>query len=211
MVIKGFKFGLMLQFAIGPVCLFIFQAASTGGLANAESGVLGVALIDALYILASIVGLGALITKYPQAKLILKIFGALVLIVFGLSTLLNTLGISFLPSLQLSSGEDAGGMFWRAALLTLSNPLTIVFWAGVFSSRLAEGSLSRPDMYTFGAGAVLSTLLFLSLIALLGSLSGAFLPEIAIQVLNAVVGLLLIGFGVKTALKKVEPSPAKAA
>ena len=204
MIIQGLRFGMMLQFAIGPVCIFIFQAASAAGFYPAETGVLGVVLVDGLYILASIVGLGALIARYPGMKTALKIFGAIVLIVFGASTLLNTLGISFLPSLQFSSSAAPGGMFWRTALLTLSNPLTIIFWAGVFSSRIAKGSMSRSDMYSFGAGAVLSTLLFLTLIALLGSLSGAFLPEAAIKLLNIVVGLLLIAFGLKTALNKTE-------
>lgn len=31
MFLKGFKFGMLLQLAIGPICLFIFQTSITKG------------------------------------------------------------------------------------------------------------------------------------------------------------------------------------
>lgn len=40
MLIKGFKFGMLLQLAVGPICLFIFQLASVNGFLIAERGVL---------------------------------------------------------------------------------------------------------------------------------------------------------------------------
>jgi len=52
MLIKGFRFGMILQIAVGPLCLFIFQTAVTSGFFTAMIGVMGVALVDALYILA---------------------------------------------------------------------------------------------------------------------------------------------------------------
>ncbi len=38
MLFKGYKFGMLLQIAVGPVCLFIFQAAASAGFATAEDG-----------------------------------------------------------------------------------------------------------------------------------------------------------------------------
>ncbi|MBP1745267.1 MAG: hypothetical protein H6Q58_2245, partial [Firmicutes bacterium] len=79
MVFKGFRFGMLLQVAVGPVCLFIFQTAASSGFASAEMGVLGVAIVDALFISAAILGIGALISRYPKAEKFLKYFGAAVL------------------------------------------------------------------------------------------------------------------------------------
>ena len=203
MVYKGFRFGMLLQFAIGPICIFIFQAASSSGFLIAETGVLGVALIDALYILASIIGVGALIEKNATVKVGLKYFGAAVLILFGLSNILNIMGITFLPSLHLQSIQNSTSMFVHTAILTLSSPLTIVFWAGAFSSKIAEEDFRRNDLFLFGLGAVLATLFFLSLISLVGSFTKTFLPSNIIEILNGVVGIVLIYFGIKTCYKKV--------
>jgi threonine/homoserine/homoserine lactone efflux protein len=203
MIFKGFKFGMLLQLAIGPICIFIFQAASSSGFLLAETGVLGGALIDALYILASIIGIGTIIEKNSQVKNGLKLFGAIVLILFGLSNILNIVGINFLPGLRFLSNQSTSSMFTRTLLLTLSNPLTIVFWAGAFSSKIAEENFHRNDLFLFGSGAVLATFFFLSFVSLAGSITKTFLPSFIIEILNGVVGIVLIYFGIKTAYKKV--------
>ena len=58
-------------------------------------------------------------------------------------------------------------------------------------------------MYSFGLGAVLSTLLFLALIAGAGNFLNHFMNPFLLNTLNIIVGLLLIGFGIKTAFKKL--------
>ncbi len=77
-----------------------------------------------------------------------------------------------------------------------------MFWAGVFSQRAAEQAADWRGMALFGLGAVLSTSVFLSVVAALGGLTHAFQPHVAIQILNLLVGLVLIGFGIRTAVKK---------
>lgn len=202
MVAKGFRFGMLLQIAIGPVCLLILQTAIASGFAAAESGVLAVVLVDALFIFAAIWGIGALFTRFPQTKVILKFFGGLVLILFGFSNILGLFGITLIPGLNLSARSGSGSFFTTMLVLTLSNPLTILFWAGVFSTKLAEENFQRGQVYAFGGGAVLSTAFFLSLVSFLGSLVNAYLPPMFIQALNFIVGLVLIGFGLHTMLKK---------
>lgn len=203
MLFKGFKFGMLLQFAIGPVFVFILQTAFVSGFKSAEMGVLGVTLVDALFIIAAISGLGIVLDKSEGAKNVIKYFGAFVLIIFGLSNILGVFGFSLLPSLNFISNDDyQNNTFLKALILTLSNPLTIIFWVGVFSTRITQDNLSKSHMYSFGAGAVLSTLLFLSLIALLGSFVNDFLSEDIVQILNFAVGLILCLFGIKTMFKK---------
>ena len=201
MLVKGFRFGMLLQFAVGPVALFIFQTALMSGFVTATSGVIGAALVDAAFIVAAVIGIGAIIKK-EKAALVMKVFGAVILIAFGISTVLGVFGLSFIPGLNLAQGVEAGSVFQRAVLITASNPLTIIFWAGVFSARLAEGDLVGSETYTFGFGAVLATLFFLTLIAVIGSTSGKFLSASVIQVMNAAVGLLLIYFGVRMLIGK---------
>ncbi len=202
MLFKGFRLGMLLQIAVGPVSLFIFQTAAASGFLPALSGVVAVALSDALYIFAALLGIGTLINKRPGLKAVLKYAGAAVLILFGINLVVSTFWAGFLPGLSLSQSAGAGSAFLRAALITLSCPLTILFWLGVFSQHAAEQASDRRGMVLFGLGAVLSTLAFLTVVSAIGGLTHTFLSDIVIRILNLLVGLALIVFGIRTALKR---------
>jgi threonine/homoserine/homoserine lactone efflux protein len=202
MLIKGFKFGMLLQIAVGPVCLFIFGTSVENGFWQAMQGVAAVTLVDSLFIIGAILGMAAILEKKEGAKTFFKYFGASILILFGLQTLLGVFGLSILPAINLFRSVSSGSAFPKVLLLTLSNPLTIMFWAGVFSSKIVEDGLGRKEMYLFGVGAVLSTLLFMTFVSALGSVAGIFIPEAAMSVLNGLVGLILIGFGLRTVYRK---------
>lgn len=203
MFLQGFRFGMLLQIAVGPVCLFIFKTAAAVGIFEAITGVAGVTIIDAAYLLAAIWGMGAFLEKYQNVKVGLHYFGAAVLIIFGLSNLLGAFQIPFLPSLDLAASQDTNHILFQAILLTLANPLTILFWTGVFSTKMTEKNFGEKELYLFSSGALLSTLFFLTMIAILGSVVPVFLNEDIIMVFNILVGIVLIFFGVKAAMKKV--------
>ncbi len=201
MIIKGLRFGMLLQLAVGPICLFIFQTAAISGFAAAFTGVLGVALIDGLFIVAAIAGVGILLNKYKSFKKVLQLFGAVVLMLFGLNSILGTLHITIFPSITLLGTQNINIIFLKTIFLTLSNPLTILFWAGVFSTKMAKESMKKQEMYLFGLGAVLSTIVFLTLIAVLGHFIKNFLPLNIINYLNVFVGFVLIFFSIRIVVK----------
>lgn len=200
MLFKGFRFGMMLQLAVGPIALFIFQVAVNSTFFAAFTGCIGVALVDLLYIALAILGIGALLEKYSGVKKALKYFGGIVLIIFGLSILLGAVGISILPS--ISAGTDVKNVFLKSVILTISSPLTIIFWAGVFSAKLADEKMDKKDMYIFGMGAVCSTLFFLTLVSGFGVFANAVLNDLLLKILNILVGTVIIIFGIKTMIKK---------
>lgn len=203
MIWKGFRFGMFLQIAVGPICLFIFHTAATSGFMAAETGVLGVVVIDGLYILAAIFGLGRILQNYPKMKRVIRYFGAAVLMLFGFSNIIGGLGVSFIPTLDFHAEQTIEIVFVKTLVLTLSNPLTILFWAGVLSTKLIEENLQQRDMYLFGLGAVLSTFLFLTIISILGTFLFLFLDPVVLKGLNIVVGIVLLAFGIRTAIKKM--------
>ena len=198
MVLKGFCLGMIFQIAVGPLSLFIFQTAVTSGFFTAMIGVLGVVIVDALYILAAIFGIGIIIGKYKNLKKMIKYFGSIVLIVFGISIILEVFGFSLIPSLNFLSKQSMESIFLKVLVLTLSNPLTILFWVVVFSTKLSEANMNRKDMYYFGLGAVLATISFLTLVSITGIFVNNFLNPVVLKILNIIVGLVLIIFGLKT-------------
>jgi Putative threonine efflux protein len=202
MVGKGFRFGMLLQIAVGPVCLLVLQTAVASGFRAAEAGVAAVVLVDAAYIFAAILGMGALFSRFPRAGIVLKYFGAGVLLLFGAANILCVFGINILPGGGSAGPAHGGGFFLTMLLLTASNPLTILFWAGVFSTKLASEHFTRAQVSAFGAGAVLSTAVFLTGAAFLASLAKAYISAAVINMLNLAVGLVLILFGLRLLLRK---------
>jgi threonine/homoserine/homoserine lactone efflux protein len=165
------------------------------GVWHALSGVSGVVLGDALFIVLAIMGIGAFIERSPNVKRWMAYLGGVVLILFGLKMGIDA--VKFKEALGLT--ERA---FTTAFLLTVSSPLTIVFWGGVFSTKIAEAQLMKHQLYLFGCGAVLSTAFSQSMIAICGTVFKQFLPPLVQTILNIIVGIVLVAFGVKGVVKQ---------
>lgn len=201
MLFRGFCFGMLLQLAIGPVCLFVFGTAVEEGFAPAVAAVLGTALTDGGEIVLAILGVRTVLEKLSRAELLFRWFGALILAVFGLSSILGSFGISLLPSFG-GVGVSAAGAFGKAVLLALSNPLTVLFWAGIFASKIQTDGMRGRDLWWFGAGCVLSTLTFLTGVSWLGAFAGANIPAGIVKALNILVGAVLLLFAARTCTRK---------
>ena len=77
-----------------------------------------------------------------------------------------------------------------------------MFWGSVLTAKIVEDGLRKRELAVFSIGAVSATLLFLTAVAILGTVLGSFIPEPVSAALNVAVGLLIIYFGVKLFLKK---------
>ncbi len=205
MIFRGFRFGLLLQLAVGPVCMLVLSVAASQGFFAGLTAALAVTLVDLIYISLSCLGADVLLRK-KKVKSALKYFGAAVLFIFGLSMILSAMNITLLPSLNLFGSFSGGGVFLRAMALTASNPLTIVFWSGVFSSQAADNNYSGKELRLFAVGCVLSTLVFLTAVALLGSFITDILGKNIVTALNIIVGAVIILFGVKLLFRKNKDS-----
>lgn len=201
MVLKGLKFGILLQFAVGPMCLMVFNTSTTYGFIYGLHLVLAIALIDALYIALSCVGISAIINR-AKVKAAIKLVGCLVLVLFGANTISGVFDLSFLPNMALFSNASSENLFVQGLLLTASNPLTIVFWSGMFSTQMIENEWNKNQLFLFAVGCVMATIIFLTVIVFLGSTLSGFLPQMIVHILNVAVGVVLIFFGIRLLCKK---------
>ncbi|MDR3587422.1 MAG: LysE family transporter [Desulfosporosinus sp.] len=182
---------------------FVFKLGGNKGFIGAEIGVLGVAAADAFYILLAISGIASFIDR-KRVKYIFKIMGAIIVAIFGLQTVLGVFERGVIPSINLLNGINSENTFLEGLVLTASNPLAILFWVGIFSSKIVEEKLTRKDVYLFGLGSVISTLFFLTIVAAIGSVTGYFFPIEIISMLNLVVGVILIWFALKMIIKRID-------
>lgn len=198
-ILKGFSTGIILQIAIGPVFVFILNIAIQYGMLNGLFAVLGVTLVDYLYIILAIFGVGKFL-EIQKVKQIFSIISSIVLIIFGIYLLKK--GISFGNSDQLTIIKTSlWGSFMSTFILTLSSPLTILFWTSIFTNRVIKYSLDKNELVLFGLSAGLATFVFLGISVSIFSFLNLMVPLIVFQVLNIFVGVLLIGFGLVRIIK----------
>ena len=194
MLVKGFRFGMLLQFAVGPVCVYVFNQASSVGLIDGMAAAAGVTLGDMLYIYLAIMGISKIV-DFEKYKKPFTILGAAVILYFSIDIFLSTLwSISIIPKLMFASGGT--GSFIQAFVLTVSSPITILFWSGVFTVKVIEEKMGKTDLVKFASGAILSTVFFLSLTSVLGVLLHSFLPGTFIKALNIAVAVVLVCFAI---------------
>ena len=196
---EGLKFGLLLQFAVGPRCLMVFNTAQNTGFLVAMSLVIAIALVDAFYILLASLGASKLLGNEKIEKIV-KVLGSFVLMIFGLNIILNVFNINIIPGLNLNPNSSSA--FIQGIVLTLSNPITIVFWGSVLTTKIVEEKFNKKELFIFSIGLVSATLLFLTIVATLGMVLSNFIPDIISKILNVIVGLIIITFGIKLVVKK---------
>ncbi len=194
-ILDGFLTGLILQIAIGPVFFFILNISLQKTIMDGLFAVSAVTLADYIFIALAVLGVGKLLEK-PKIKLTLGIISSLVLILFGIIII-----ISVNPSNQVNSPANLSesnyiASFISAFLLTISSPLTIVFWTSLFAAKAIERGYAQKQLIYFGLAAGLATLVFLGSSVTLLAIMRAKIPVMLLRISNIAVGSLLIFYGV---------------
>ncbi|MDD3641238.1 MAG: LysE family transporter, partial [Atribacterota bacterium] len=200
--IKGLTTGLILQIAVGPITFFIINIVIQRTLLDGFFAILGAALADYCYITLSIIGIAKLLENV-RIKKTLGFISSLVLILFGFYIITGAL-----RNIQVNVGitnnlQDLTQSFISTFMLTLSNPLTIIFWTSIFTARSIEYSLNRKELIVFGFAAGLAVFLFLGTIVLIISIFKYSIPVAAVRLANILVGLILITYGLFRSIKNI--------
>jgi len=194
--------GLILQIAVGPITFFIINIVIQRTLLDGFFAILGAALADYCYITLSIIGIAKLLENV-RIKKTLGFISSLVLILFGFYIIIGSL-----RNIQVNVGitnnlQDLTRSFISTFMLTLSNPLTIIFWTSIFTARSIEYSLNRKELIVFGFAAGLAVFLFLGTIVLIISIFKYSIPVAAVRLANILVGLILITYGLFRSIKNI--------
>lgn len=184
--------GLLLQLAIGPVFFFIANLTLQRTILDGFVAVGAVTIVDYFYITLAILGVGTLLKK-KKIKRIFWIVSSLMLIIFWIYIITNMIGWKFWSNEIVTS--DVFSSFTSVFLLTLSSPMTIVFFTSLFATKAIEYGYKKKELFVFGFSTGLATLLFMWTAVILFSLIKNAVPLLLIQILNWIVGCLLISYG----------------
>ena len=193
-VIDGFKFGMIPQLIIGPICLLVFHTAENNGFLFTIPLILVVAFVDILYVTFVLLGVQKLLAdKKRKTKIFLQVIGAVLLIIFGMSTILSVFNINIIPGTSLH--PNTKNIMLKGFLIGITNPIIIVFWGSILTTKFIENKFNKKEQLFYCIGIVLSTLTFQTFVALLGSTVAQLIPPKIKMILNITIGIYLITFG----------------
>ena len=199
---NGLSTGLLLQLAIGPVFFFIMGLTLERSILDGFVAVLAVTIVDYFYIVLAILGIG----KVLESEKIKKGFGVLssiVLIIFGGIIIKNIVGSDISVDVGAAS-SNLMGSFLSVFFLTITSPLTIVFFTSLFATKALEYNYTKQDLVIFGLSTGLATFMFLGASVIFFSIIGGAIPIKVIRLLNITVGVLLIGYGAVRLVKSLK-------
>ena len=191
-LLKGLLTGLFLQLAIGPVFFFILGITINSNFINVLCAITAVTLVDYIYIALSLLGLSKIIEK-QRIKKVVGIISSFVLIVFSIIILKNVF-----KSLSINNNATQWApvtSFISCFLLTISSPLTIIFWTSIFSAKAIEYKFTKNQLVLFGIGAGCATFVFMFATMFIISIFRTNININLIKTLNTFVGLLLLYYG----------------
>lgn len=198
--IKGMIVGLSIAVPVGPIGILCIRRTLTQGRIVGFLSGLGAATADAFYGAIAGFGLTFLSNLLVGQQTGLRLIGGGLLCMIGLKTFLSK------PAEQGNTVER--NSHWHAYLstliLTLTNPITILFFAAVFAGLVVGNG---GDYYLSAGILVLGVFIgsaswWLILSGFTGLLRGMFNSR-RMQWLNRISGSIIIGFGLAAFLSLV--------
>ncbi|GGI45326.1 amino acid transporter [Paenibacillus marchantiophytorum] len=193
--------GISLSAPIGPINAAMLDRGIKRGFLHAWMVGIGGMLADVVLIVLIYFGLVHFLTT-PFMKTFLWIFGAFILLYSGIESLMSA---GKLQGNGSQSEETMTKSFLSGFLMSITSPLSILFWVGIYGSVLAEtiAVFDRNHVLLYTGMLFVGIVLWDIFMASLASTFKRFLTPRSLSVISVVSGLSLIGFGLHFGFKAV--------
>jgi threonine/homoserine/homoserine lactone efflux protein len=189
----------------GPDSLVVVRGLVRGGRGGGATTAAGVLCGLVVWVAATALGLSALLRASEVGYDALKIAGACYLVWIGVRSLLSIRrpaahGVAEADGPMAPEPVRGGSGFVAGFVTDLLNPKVGVFFVSFLPGFVPDGYSVGWTTLALGAWyAVLSALYFLGLIALSGTVSGWMRSPRIRRRLDAVTGVVILGFGIRLA------------
>lgn len=187
--------GISLAAPIGPVNAAQLDKGLRLGFGHAWIFGVGALIADICYMLLVYMGMIHFIEQ-PMMKAFLWLFGFFVLTYTGIESLVKSKKSHFVDA---PKGKNTLLRSWTSGfLLSISNPLTILFWLGIYGSVLAKTatSFSSSQLAVYSAAIICGILLWDVFMATISSIARNLLHTNFLVVISIISSLSMIGFGI---------------
>jgi len=194
---RGFALGFAVAAVVGPIGVLCIRRTLASGFSIGFLSGLGAATADASYAALAAFGVTAVTALLVEQQLWLRLVGGGFLLYLGVRTLRSA------PSARAATAASGTGVltaFASTLALTLSNPMTILSFVGIFAGLglSVEGGLSGAANLVLGVF-VGSAAWWLVLATGVSALRTRLTPQV-LRGVNVLSGLVIAAFGAQALL-----------
>ena len=190
---RGVGLGFAIAAAVGPISLLTIRRTIAHGQAYGLASGAGVALADATYAGIAAFGLTALTTLLVGGRALLGVVGGAFLVLLGIRTMASRPGAAAAAETPERPGLPAA--FASIFGLTLTNPMTILSFAGIFAAAGLSGH-GGAEAGLLTVGVFLGSLLWWVVLTTVVARLRSRVTLEALTWINRLSGALLLVFGV---------------
>ncbi|MBD7966809.1 LysE family transporter [Paenibacillus gallinarum] len=185
--------GVSIAAPIGPLNAAQLNIGIRRGFFHSWFFGLGAVLADLLYMLLVYLGVVHLLDA-PFIQTFLWSFGFFVLSYTGIESILST---GQIKETELDHKEPLGKSLMSGFWLSLFNPMSILFWLGIYGSVLAKETSSGSVLHVviFSSAIILGIFIWDLLVATMSSFFRRYLSPALLKTISVISGLSLLVFG----------------
>ncbi|WP_040203849.1 LysE family transporter [Neobacillus jeddahensis] len=186
--------GLSLAAPIGPINAAQIDRGIRNGFMHSWLIGVGAVVADGVYMLVVYIG----VVQFLESEFVqtfLWFFGCFVLMYTGIETFMNAGKIN----LELARGkEPLLKSFFSGFLMSIANPLTILFWLGIYGSVLAKAAntYDTSQLVLYSSAIFIGLLIWDITMASVASSFRKFLTTHLLVVISCLSGISMVGFGI---------------
>jgi len=197
---KGFAIGFSIAAPVGPIGILCIQRTVSGGQVRGLVTGLGAATADAIYGLIAAFGL-TFISNFLVAQTVwFRLIGGVFLCYLALRTFFRK------PQQQAVSVPNSTNLaaYGTTFFLTLTNPMTILFFAGVFAGLgIVSESVHYPSAALMVMGVFTGSATWWLLLSTTTGILRHKMSEAKLAWANKISGLVILAFGIAAILSLV--------
>lgn len=193
-IISYILLGISLAAPIGPVNSVRLDKGIKNGFWHAWIVGAGSMIADALFMLLVYLGMVQFL-DIPIVQIFLWLFGGFILIYSGVESIIGVNSVNLTYSRKK---ESLIKCFMTGFIMSITSPLSILFWLGIYGSVLAKTAQSTGTSQLL----LYSCMIFVGLtiwdvfVAALTTFFRRFLNDTSLKVISIISGISLLGFGI---------------
>jgi len=191
-LVTGIILGLSIAAPVGPIGILVIRRTLAGGGKSGIATGLGAATADGLYAVVAAFGLTVITGLLTGYIAVIRILGGIFLVCLGIRIFLSQPG----EGPGAVDGRSRWDDYASAVLLTLTNPMTLLSFTGIFA---ALGTGAGGDGF-YGAlmvvGIIAGSVLWWGILVSVTSAIGSRCSRRILRLVNIVSGTIIAAFGI---------------
>ncbi len=195
---KGLLLGVSIAAPVGPIGLLTIRRTISGGFRMGFATGLGAATADTIYGMIAAFGLTAVMAVLTDHATGIRLIGGVMLLVIGLRGLRSAMNAADSTVESGTSGiQGAWSSYLQTIGLTLTNPMTILAFVGMFAGvGISERGANAGNAVILVVGVALGSAAWWLFLATLVSRVRHRLSTGAVRLINVGSSVIITGFGV---------------